>query len=143
MRVPIAGLVFAASGLGIGYVLAGYPLLLALLARLAPKPVRKRDHAATVSVVIAVRNGERWLARKLDSVLAQNYPKELLDVLVVSDGSTDRTEEIARGYAGRGVRLMPVPAGGKPAAARKLRLFDDRCFDLALRRLARPLGQMP
>ncbi len=116
MRVPFAALVFAASGLGIGYVLAGYPLLLALLARLRPRPARKGGRLATVSVVIAVRNGERWLARKLESVLAMDYPRDMLDVLVVSDGSTDRTEEIARGYADRGVRVMTVPAGGKPAA---------------------------
>jgi len=67
-------------------------------------------------VVIAVRNGARWLARKLDCLLTQEYPAHLLDILVVSDGSTDATDEIAASYASRGVRLLRVPAGGKPAA---------------------------
>lgn len=63
-----------------------------------------------------MRNGERWLARKIESVLALDYPRELVEIIIVSDGSTDRTEEIALSYANQGVRLMVVPPGGKPAA---------------------------
>jgi len=113
----IAWAVFLGSALALLYVLAGYPLLLAFLARYFPKPVRKNgQHRETVSVIIAVRNGERWLARKLDCILAQDYPRELCEVIVVSDGSADRTEEIAAAYADRGVRLLTVPHGGKPSA---------------------------
>ena len=108
---------FGTAAISVFYILAGYPMLVALWARLFPRPVRRNpQHTESVTVVIAVRNGAFWLARKLDSVLAQEYPEHLLDVLVVSDGSTDGTDEIAASYAARGVRMMRVVAGGKPAA---------------------------
>jgi len=70
----------------------------------------------TVSFVIAVYNGEKFLERKLKAIFEQNYPRELIDVLVVSDGSTDRTDEIARSFANQGVRFLRVAHGGKAAA---------------------------
>jgi cellulose synthase/poly-beta-1,6-N-acetylglucosamine synthase-like glycosyltransferase len=113
----VAFLVFALAAGAILYVLVGYPLMLAALAKLFPKPVRRDErHRETVTVIIAVRNGERWLARKLESVLGQDYPEELRDVLIISDGSTDTTDQIAESFAHRKVRLLRVPAGGKPAA---------------------------
>ncbi len=69
-----------------------------------------------MTVIIAVRNGERWVRQKIDSVLLLDYPRDLMDIILVSDGSTDSTEEIVRSYAAQGVRLMVVPRGGKPAA---------------------------
>jgi cellulose synthase/poly-beta-1,6-N-acetylglucosamine synthase-like glycosyltransferase len=113
---PLFVALFLASALAVAYVLAGYPLLLAGLARFREKPIRRREHIAPVTVIIPVRNGERWLARKLESVLAQDYPADARDVLVVSDGSTDATEQIAASYASQGVRVIHVPFGGKPAA---------------------------
>lgn len=110
----IAGFLIAAFMLA--YIFAGYPLLLGFLARRFGKHIRKQEQYKTVSVLIAVHNGERFLAAKLDSVLALRYPKELLEILVLSDGSTDRTEEIARQYESRGVKLLVLPKGGKPAA---------------------------
>lgn len=98
------------------YVLLGYPLLLLMLTHVWPRPLRRGEPDATVTVIIPARNGARWLAAKLDSVLAQDYPRDLFDVIVVSDGSSDMTESIARQYEGRGVRLIALPAGGKPAA---------------------------
>jgi biofilm PGA synthesis N-glycosyltransferase PgaC len=108
---------FVMAGGAIFYVLVGYPLLLGVLASRFQKPVRRDDnYRETVTVIIAVRNGERWLARKIESILAQDYPKELRDVLIVSDGSTDSTDRIAASFADRNVRLLRVPSGGKPAA---------------------------
>ncbi len=98
------------------YALFGYPLLLNWLANRSHNPVHKDDKLRTVSFVIAVYNGEKFLERKLKAIFAQNYPRELMDVLVVSDGSTDRTDEIARSFADQGVRFLRVPHGGKAAA---------------------------
>src|ERR1019366_9366633 len=111
-----AAIIFIISSLLALYVLVVYPLLLALMARFFGKPVLKQDIFESVSVIIAVRNGDRWLRQKLDSVLALDYPPDKMEIIVVSDGSTDRTEEIARSFSQRGVRLLVVPPGGKPAA---------------------------
>jgi cellulose synthase/poly-beta-1,6-N-acetylglucosamine synthase-like glycosyltransferase len=113
MTAVILFLIAATSTL---YVVIGYPVLLALLARRFAKPVCKRDHQERVSVIIPVRNGEQWLARKIESVLAQDYPPELCEIIIVSDGSTDSTDNIALSYADRDIRLIRVPAGGKPSA---------------------------
>jgi biofilm PGA synthesis N-glycosyltransferase PgaC len=107
---------FFASASFIVYVTVGYPLVLGALARLRPRPIRKDGEPKSVSVIIAVHNGARFIRDKLDSVLALDYPAELMDVLVVSDESTDETDDVVREYASRGVQLMRVPKGGKPAA---------------------------
>jgi len=99
------------------YAWIGYPALIALLAALRPGPAVRRDAIEpSVTVLLAVRDEEAHLEEKLRGVLALDYPREKLDVLVVSDGSADRTEAIARGFAGRGVRLLPLaPPRGKAA----------------------------
>jgi cellulose synthase/poly-beta-1,6-N-acetylglucosamine synthase-like glycosyltransferase len=108
--------VFALACLTMLYALIGYPLLLGWLARRAHNPVKKDDTLRTVSFVIAVYNGEKFLERKLKSIFSLNYPRELMEVLVVSDGSTDRTDEIACSFANQGVRFLRAPHGGKAAA---------------------------
>ena len=111
-----AAILFLIAAISTLYVLIGYPVLLAFLAEYFPRPVHKQDHQERVSVIIPVRNGEQWLARKIESVLAQDYPAELREIVIVSDGSTDSTDAIAISYADRGIRLIRVPQGGKPAA---------------------------
>jgi cellulose synthase/poly-beta-1,6-N-acetylglucosamine synthase-like glycosyltransferase len=98
------------------YVTAGYPLLLKLLSKFARKPVRKGEWRPTVSLVIPVHNAEAYLHRKLDSVLSQDYPRELLDVLVIDAASSDDTASIAAEYAAWDVRLLSLPKPGKAAA---------------------------
>ena len=111
-----SAVVFLCSLAFVVYVLAGYPALLALLARRRPKPVVKRFEPRTVSVLLPVHNGEAWLHQKLRSILALDYPRELLEIIVVSDGSTDRTAEIAGEYAGRGVEAVAILKSGKALA---------------------------
>ena len=98
------------------YVLFGYPLLLAIRARLFAKPVQKRPQEKTVSIILPVRNGEPWIRAKLRSILDLQYPRELLQILVVSDGSTDATENIVNELQAEGVELIRLAAGGKAAA---------------------------
>ncbi len=97
------------------YTAVGYPLLLAWLAR-HPRRVRKAFAPLRVSVLLPVRNGEQWVGRKLESLLTQEYPRELVEILVVSDGSIDATDLIVESYAQRGVRLMKGRAEGKAVA---------------------------
>src|SRR5713101_1135795 len=94
------------------YVYAGYPCLIFLLAHLRPRPVRKAPVLPPVSFIIAAYNEERVIAAKLENTFALDYPPERLEVMVVSDGSTDATEEIVRTrFAGR-VKLLALPRQG-------------------------------
>lgn len=105
------------SAAGIVYTLAGYPWLLTRRRRRTRGPAAK-DLAfqTTVTVVMAVHNGESMIRQKLDTLLGLDYPAHLIDIIVVSDGSTDRTEEIVAEFADQRVRLLVVPRGGKAAA---------------------------
>ena len=99
------------------YIIAGYPVLLAAGFRRGAPPVAKDlSHQTTVSVIVAVHNGAAFIAAKLESLSALDYPKELVQIIVVSDGSTDNTEAIVREWSPRGVVLLRVPRGGKVAA---------------------------
>ncbi len=104
---------FVAASTSAIYVLFGYPLLLGFLSRLRPKPVLKSRQQPSVSILIAVHNGERFIADKLESVLALDYPRELMEILVVSDGSTDQTVSIIERFASRGVRSFQISRSGK------------------------------
>jgi biofilm PGA synthesis N-glycosyltransferase PgaC len=114
MHIAVIG--FAACAALVIYVLIGYPLALAAWARLFPQPIRKAFRARPVSVIVPVRNGAHWVVRKLDSLLASNYPAELLDILVVSDGSSDQTNELVSTYPDARVRLLSLPPSGKATA---------------------------
>ena len=110
-----AVVLFLLSAAVLFYVTLGYPILLALHRR-SGAAIRKEFTARPVSVIIAVHNGQQFLRAKLESVLALDYPRELLEIMVVSDASTDDSEAITTEFASRGVQLMRVPRGGKAAA---------------------------
>lgn len=97
--------IFWGSAFLIFYVYIGYPVLVFLLSLLFSRPVRKDNYTPKVSVIIAAHNEERDLAAKLDNMLALDYPVGRLEVIVASDCSSDRTDEIALSYAERGVIL--------------------------------------
>jgi len=98
------------------YVVFGYPVVLGILARNFSRPVKRDDLLRSVSIVIAVRNGEKFIADKLNSILALDYPKELIQILVVDDASDDTTTSIAARFSDRGVALWSIVRGGKAAA---------------------------
>ncbi len=99
------------------YILFGYPLLLAIVPFKAAPGVRKDlNYQTTVSLIMAVYNGAAHMRAKIETILALEYPRELLRIIVVSDGSTDETESIVREYSDRGVELIVAPRGGKAAA---------------------------
>ncbi len=112
----ISTLVFIISLAGIVYVLAGYPLLLALMARHGGKPIVKDSQVRSVSFVIAVRNGEKFITAKLRSILSLNYPRESMQIVVVSDGSSDATDDLASAFLAEGVEFYRIESSGKAAA---------------------------
>ena len=101
------------------YAYAIYPGLLWLLARLSRSRVRPAavEEWPTVTLTVPVYNESLSIGRKLDELLSLDYPKEKLQILVISDASTDATEEIVASYADRGVELLRLAARrGKTAA---------------------------
>ena len=98
-------IIFWTAVVAIAYTYAGYPLLLMLISRLRGKPVQQREFTPSATVIIAAYNEERDLTAKLENTLALDYPQSKLEILVTSDCSTDRTDEIVRSFAPRGVRL--------------------------------------
>jgi cellulose synthase/poly-beta-1,6-N-acetylglucosamine synthase-like glycosyltransferase len=100
----------------VAYVVFGYPVLLAVLARFRTAPVAKSPQSKRVTVLLPVHNGAAWIEPKLRSILALDYPRELIEILVVSDGSDDATDDVVRGFASQGVELAVLPRGGKMVA---------------------------
>ena len=68
---------------------------------------------AKVTVIIAARNEEANIGRTLDCIVGQEFPRELLEVIVVDDHSTDGTGNVVKGYADRGVHLITLNEGNK------------------------------
>ncbi len=105
----------------VGYSYLGYPAWLWLRSRWSPRPARRSSGPSSatpaVSAVMVVRNEESVIARKLDNLLTLDYPQGNLEVIVVSDGSSDRTPAILAGYArdSRVRALMKPEPHGKAA----------------------------
>lgn len=114
--MPLPLLIFALSCAAVIYILFGYPLLLAILSRFKTRPVQKAPLYKTVSILMSVRNGEPWIRNKLSSISMLHYPAELIEVIVVSDGSSDRTEAIVGDFPDQRIRLLRIPSGGKAVA---------------------------
>jgi len=108
--------------LWIGYVFAGYPLLLAALARLRRiRPIVRDDDFPTVSVLISARNEERDIEWKVRETLAWDYPPDRLNVWVASDASDDRTDEVLKGIHDSRFHFVRMERrGGKNRALNRL-----------------------
>ena len=91
--------IFWSATLLIAYTYAGYPLWLWLRGRFRARPVQRRANLPFASFVMVVRNEEKVLERKLENLLTMSYPEEAVEIVVVSDGSTDGTESILREHA--------------------------------------------
>jgi cellulose synthase/poly-beta-1,6-N-acetylglucosamine synthase-like glycosyltransferase len=114
----IAKVLFWVSLGALVWTQVGYPLFAALLARLRGRPVRKGAFVPRVSIVVAAHNEETVIERRLENLLALDYPAELLEIVVASDASTDKTDALVEAVAKRErrVRLLRCPRGGKVAA---------------------------
>jgi len=118
MILTAAGLgLIAAPTLILGYAYVGYPALLTLLSRKRSRSSPPMVEWPQITITVPVHNEERNLAEVLDALLRQEYPADKRHILVISDASTDRTDEIASSYADRGVGLLRIPQRrGKTAA---------------------------
>lgn len=105
------------------YPYAGYPLCIALLKALAPRPVRAAPITPSVSIAIAAYNEAMHIEATVRNKLEQDYPTGLVEVLVASDGSTDGTDEVLARIAAQDSRVSFVrqePRGGKTLALNRL-----------------------
>jgi cellulose synthase/poly-beta-1,6-N-acetylglucosamine synthase-like glycosyltransferase len=109
---------FWASAAALGWTHVGYPLAAALAARLRPDPVDARDVTPSVTVIVAAWNEETVIARRLENLLALDYPGDRLEIVVASDASDDATDSIVEEVSAREPRvtLLRCPRGGKVAA---------------------------
>ena len=94
-------------------VTAGYPMLLAVMGPLMTRDRRLEDAEPSVCLIIAAYNEEACIARKIENAIALDYPRERLEIVVASDGSTDRTSQIAQSFRERGVLVRNFPRIGK------------------------------
>ena len=94
-----------ASCLVVGYVFVGYPLMLALIVRVrGERPIARRDITPHVSLIISAYNEAAVIRAKIENALSLDYPDDALDIVVISDASSDGTDDIVRAFAPR-VRL--------------------------------------
>jgi cellulose synthase/poly-beta-1,6-N-acetylglucosamine synthase-like glycosyltransferase len=107
--------IFYLAALVILYVYVGYPAILAVWVKLAPRRVRSAAITPSVSIMVAARNEGATLEARIANLLSLDYPRELVQVVVASDGSTDSTDAVLDRYADR-VDVVRVPAGGKARA---------------------------
>jgi len=113
----LAKFIFIFSILFILYVYAGYPALVGLLGKIRRKDIKKADYEPTISIVIAAYNEEDCIGATLQNKLDLDYPRDKVEIIVVSDSSTDKTEEIVGHFAQHGVKLMTQgPRAGKTSA---------------------------
>jgi len=110
-------ILFWLSAAALFYTYVGYPLLITLIAWLRPRNIQRAHREPSVTIIITAYNEERALATKLENTLALDYPRDLIEIIVASDCSNDKTDEIARSFADRGIKLHRQPERlGKTAA---------------------------
>jgi glycosyltransferase involved in cell wall biosynthesis len=115
----VIDVIFWSSVALVVYAYAGYALVLAALALVRQRGVHKADITPTVTFIITAHNEDGRLADKIANTLGQDYPAGALDVIVASDCSTDRTDEIARSSGPR-VRLVRASERRGKEAAQQL-----------------------
>jgi cellulose synthase/poly-beta-1,6-N-acetylglucosamine synthase-like glycosyltransferase len=93
----------------VGYVYVGYPILLWIITRLRQRAVLQDDVAPTVTLLVSAFNEARVIGSKLENALSLDYPSDRLEIMVISDASTDGTDSIVESFAERGVKLLRMP----------------------------------
>jgi cellulose synthase/poly-beta-1,6-N-acetylglucosamine synthase-like glycosyltransferase len=118
LAAVIAKALFWGSLGALAWTHAGYAAAMGLLARVRPRPVARDDIEPSVALVVSAHDEEQVIARRLENLLALDYPRDRIEIVVASDGSTDGTDAIVEEAAARDprVRLLRCPREGKVAA---------------------------
>ena len=99
------------------YPILIYPSVVWLLTLIRRRPVKGRSWLPSVTVLIPAYNEAQNIAATIQNKLDQDYPRDRLEILVISDGSTDGTDDVVRGFGPQNVRLIRrEPREGKAAA---------------------------
>ncbi|MFT7579441.1 MAG: biofilm PGA synthesis N-glycosyltransferase PgaC [Myxococcota bacterium] len=105
------------------YIYLGYPLLVWMWASLAPRPIRRGSDQPPVSVLLPIHAGAQTVADKLSSLLAQDYPREQIEIRIYVDGADPETEALIRAVSADEDRIHLVVGAerkGKPAGLNRL-----------------------
>jgi len=98
----------------------GYPMTLFLLAWVRGRDVKRTAVLPSITFIVTVHNEETRIKDKLENTLSLDYPKDRLQILVASDGSSDRTNDIVRDHRNQGVALLEMPdRRGKESAQKE------------------------
>jgi cellulose synthase/poly-beta-1,6-N-acetylglucosamine synthase-like glycosyltransferase len=118
--MALVKILFLGSFLMLGYIYIGYPILVFLLSLLKNKGVRKETFQPYVTILIAAYNEEENIEETIKNKLDLNYPREKREIMVISDGSTDKTDDIVKKYDSQGIKLIRQEIrSGKTAALNK------------------------
>lgn len=105
----LADIIFWASFAIIVYAYAGHFAVAYLMGKFFPRKVKKADVEPTVSFIVAAYNEEVVIREKIRNSLALDYPKDKLEIVIVTDGSSDRTPEVVKEYESQGIGLLHSP----------------------------------
>jgi cellulose synthase/poly-beta-1,6-N-acetylglucosamine synthase-like glycosyltransferase len=95
------------------YVYFGYPLLLLVVGVFLKKTVTRAEITPSATIIIAAHNEANIIREKLENSLELDYPREQFEIIIASDGSTDKTTAIAQRFTDKEVRVLDLPRGGK------------------------------
>lgn len=99
--------IFWLSSFLIIYTYVLYPVILKIIDFIIPDPAfRQTDEPLSVSLIIAAHNEEKVIRGRIENCLALDYPRDMIEIIIASDGSDDGTNEIVREYADQGIRLL-------------------------------------
>ncbi len=147
-------IIFWLSALFLFYTFIGYPLLMFLWAKFRPNAAKIEDIEPSVTIVISVFNEQDRIVTRVENLLEQNYPADKLNIIVVSDGSSDETVKRLQQISSDRLTIIPLEKNrGKSIAVSRgvaestgeIIVFADarqRFSPNAIRSLARPFSDL-
>lgn len=101
----------------IAYAYIGYPSVLMLLCKLRKKAISKHPISPTVSIIIAARNEEKNIVKRLSNLCDQDYSSNKIEIIIVSDNSVDGTNQLVQSFGDSRITLIPLQQSSGKAFA--------------------------